>query len=165
MQERQVVRVEAADGTPLAVTLYLPDGGGPFATLVEALPYRMHDVTASYADSYVRFADEGGFAVVRVDLRGTGSSGGDATDEYPDVERSDLRTVIQWIAAQPWSTGRVGMFGTSYSGFNSLHMAMEGMPELGAVAAMYATDDRYSDDVHYMGGVLRALDLIDYPLY
>ena len=160
-----MVRVEAADGTPLAVTLYLPDGDGPFATLVEALPYRMHDVTASYADSYVRFADEGGFAVVRVDLRGTGSSGGDATDEYPDVERSDLRTVIQWIAAQPWSTSRVGMFGTSYSGFNSLHMAMEGVPELGAVAAMYATDDRYSDDVHYMGGVLRALDLIDYPLY
>lgn len=160
-----MVRIDAADGTPLAATLYLPDGDGPFATLLEALPYRMHDVTASYADSYHRFVDEGDFAVLRLDLRGTGSSGGDALDEYPDVERSDLRDVMAWIEAQPWSSGRVGMFGTSYSGFNSLHMAMEGVPQLGAVAAMYATDDRYTDDVHYMGGVLRALDLIDYPLY
>ena len=57
------------------------------------------------------------------------------------------------------------MFGTSYSGFNSLQMAVEGVPHLGAIVATYATDDRYTDDVHYCGGVLRALDLIDYPLY
>jgi predicted acyl esterase len=103
--------------------------------------------------------------VCRLDLRGTGSSSGDATDEYPDVERSDLRAVIEWLAKQTWSSGRVGMFGTSYSGFNSLHMAAEGVPELGAVVAMYATDDRYTDDVHYHGGVLRGIDLIDYVHY
>ena len=57
------------------------------------------------------------------------------------------------------------MFGTSYSGFNSLQMAAEGVPALRAVVATYATDDRYTDDVHYCGGVLRAIDLIDYPLY
>ncbi|MDO9176161.1 MAG: CocE/NonD family hydrolase, partial [Actinomycetota bacterium] len=161
----QLVRIAMDDGVTLAATLYLPSRPGPHATLLEALPYRMNDVTASYAESYRRFADEGEFAVLRVDLRGTGNSTGLAPDEYPDVERSDLRTVIQWAAGQPWSNGKVGMFGTSYSGFNSLHMAMEGIPELGAVAAMYATDDRYTDDVHYMGGVLRAIDLIDYPLY
>ncbi|MDP2291342.1 MAG: CocE/NonD family hydrolase [Actinomycetota bacterium] len=161
----QLVRIAMDDGVTLAATLYLPARPGPHATLLEALPYRMNDVTASYADSYRRFAGEGEFAVLRVDLRGTGNSTGLAPDEYPDVERSDLRTVIQWAAGQPWSNGKVGMFGTSYSGFNSLHMAMEGIPELAAVAAMYATDDRYTDDVHYMGGVLRAIDLIDYPLY
>ncbi len=149
----------------VAGTLYLPATDGPFATLLEALPYRMSDVGASYADSYLRFADEGDFAVLRIDLRGTGNSTGIAEDEYPDIERRDLRAVIEWIAAQSWSTGKVGMWGTSYSGFNSLHMAMEDIPQLGAIAAMYATDDRYTDDVHYMGGVLRALDLIDYPLY
>ncbi len=161
----QLQFIEVEGGVRLAATLYLPSTDGPFATLVEALPYRKDDVTASYADSYLRFAEEGEYAVLRVDVRGTGSSGGIAEDEYPDIERRDLRTVIEWIAAQPWSTGKVGMFGTSYSGFNSLHMAMEGIPQLGAVVAMYATDDRYSDDVHYCGGVLRALDLIDYPLY
>ena len=154
----RLVGIQASDGVRLAATLYLPAGDGPFAALIEALPYRKDDVTASYADSYVRFAGEGGFAVLRLDLRGTGSSGGILEDEYSDVERGDLRTVIEWVAVQPWSTGRVGMFGTSYSGFNSLQMAMEGVPALGAVAAMYATDDRYTDDVHYCGGVLRALD-------
>ena len=161
----QLVSIAVEGGAMLAGTLYLPATDGPFATLLEALPYRMSDVGASYADSYLRFAGEGGFAVLRIDVRGTGNSTGIAEDEYPDIERRDLRAVIEWVAAQPWSTGKVGMLGTSYSGFNSLHMAMEGIPELGAIAAMYATDDRYTDDVHYMGGVLRALDLIDYPLY
>jgi predicted acyl esterase len=158
------VWVEAADGTRLCTTLYLPAGDGPWPALIEALPYRMHDVTASYASDYVRLAGAG-FAVCRVDVRGTGSSGGIASDEYPDVERTDLRTVIEWLAAQPWCTGRIGMFGTSYSGFNALHMAAEGVPELGAIVAFYATDDRYTDDVHYAGGVLRAVDLVDYVTY
>ena len=163
--EIEAVRIPAVGGVHLAATLYRPAGDGPFATLMEALPYRMHDVTASYADSYLRFATEGGFAVMRLDLRGTGSSGGTLVDEYTDVERDDLRTAIRWIATQQWSTGKIGMFGTSYSGFNALQMAADDVPELQAVAAMYATDDRYTDDVHYIGGVLRALDLIDYPLY
>ena len=89
----------------------------------------------------------------------------DATDEYPPVERDDLAEVIAWLAAQPWSNGRVGMFGTSYSGFNSLQMACERPPALGAICAIYATDDRYTDDVHYMGGALRAVDLVDYCHY
>ncbi len=160
----RVVWIEGAGGTPLCADLYVPDGDGPFAPLLEALPYRKDDVTASYRESYERLV-EAGFAVCRLDLRGTGSSGGVASDEYPDIERSDLRAVIAWLAGQPWSTGRVGMFGTSYSGFNSLHMAAEGVPELGAVVAAYATDDRFTDDVHYCGGVLRAVDVIDYVLY
>lgn len=161
----QLVAIAVEGGATLAGTLYLPTTDGPFATLLEALPYRKNDVTASYVDSYHRFAIEGRFAVLRIDLRGTGNSSGVAEDEYPDIERRDLRTAIEWAAGQSWSNGKVGMFGTSYSGFNSLHMAMEGIPQLAAIAAMYATDDRYTDDVHYMGGVLRALDLIDYPLY
>ena len=158
------VVIPTTDGERLAGTLHLPDGEGPFAALLEALPYRKDDVTASYASTYERYV-EAGFAVLRLDLRGTGSSTGVMTDEYPDVERADLRTVIGWLATRPWSTGRVGMFGTSYSGFNSLQMAAADVPELCAVVAAYATDDRYTDDVHHMGGVLRALDLIDYPLY
>ena len=159
------VGIDTADGVRLAGSLFLPEGPGPFATLLEALPYRKDDVTASYRETYVRYVDDG-FAVLRLDLRGTGSSGGVMTDEYPDVERRDLRSAIDWLAEQPWSTGRVGMFGTSYSGFNVLQMAAEGgSSALGAVVAMYATDDRYTDDVHWCGGVLRAIDLVDYPLY
>ena len=162
------VAIEAVDGERLAGTLFLPDpdihGAGPYAALMEALPYRKDDITSSYRSTYDRYA-AAGFAVLRLDLRGTGSSSGVMPDEYPDIERDDLRAAIRWLASQPWSSGRVGMFGTSYSGFNSLQMACEGVPELGAVVAIYATDDRYTDDVHYSGGVLRAIDLIDYPLY
>ncbi|MGZ4671249.1 MAG: CocE/NonD family hydrolase, partial [Ilumatobacteraceae bacterium] len=88
-----------------------------------------------------------------------------ATDEYPVSELDDLVDVIDWLAAAPWSNGRVGMFGYSYSGFNSLQLACERPPALGAICAVYATDDRYTDDVHYMGGALRAIDLVDYCHY
>ena len=158
------VVIIAGDGERLAGTLYLPRAGWPLAAVMEALPYRKDDVTGSYRPTYERYAEHG-LAVLRLDLRGTGSSSGIATDEYADVERDDLRTAIRWLAGQPWSNGRVGMFGTSYSGFNSLQMAAERVPELRAVVATYATDDRYTDDVHYCGGVPRAIDLIDYPLY
>jgi predicted acyl esterase len=57
------------------------------------------------------------------------------------------------------------MYGTSYSGFNSLQVAAERPPALKAVVAIYASDDRYTDDVHYTGGAAKLLDLVDYPLY
>jgi hypothetical protein len=167
---KRTVWIDVADGTRLCADLYLPGagadagGGAPWPAVLEALPYRKDDITAAYRPSYVRLA-AAGFAVCRLDVRGTGSSGGIATDEYPDVERDDLRAVIGWLAAQPWSSGRVGMFGASYSGFNSLHMACEGVPALSAIVAFYATDDRYTDDVHWCGGVLRAIDLVDYVHY
>lgn len=163
---RQVeARIPMADGVRLAATLYLPSTGRPEPCLLEALPYRKDDVTCTYAEEYERFRDEHGYAVCRLDLRGTGSSGGRATDEYPEQEQRDLAEAIAWLAAQEWCSGRVGMYGTSYSGFNSIQLAMEQAPGLGAVVAIYATDDRYTDDVHYLGGALKWLDLIDYCHY
>ncbi len=160
--------VDLSDGVRLSTTLYLPAGAGPdqrAPCLLEALPYRKDDLTSSYRPEYDELRDTYGYAVCRVDLRGTGSSGGDATDEYPVQEQSDLAEVIAWLAEQPWCSGSVGMFGTSYSGFNSLQMAAERPPALKAVCAIYASDDRYTDDVHYMGGLLKWLDLIDYCHY
>jgi predicted acyl esterase len=154
------------DGTRLAADLYLPSNPDPAPALLEALPYRKDDLTGdSHSDDYLRLRAEGGLAVCRLDVRGTGSSAGRATDEYPLSELDDLADVIAWLAAQPWCNGRVGMFGYSYSGFNSLQLACERPPALGAICAIYATDDRYTDDVHYMGGALRAIDLVDYCHY
>ena len=134
----------------------MPSGGA-------ALPQGRRDVELH--DRVQRFRDEFGYAVCRLDLRGTGSSEGIATDEYPEREQDDLVAVIAWLAAQPWCTGNVGMFGTSYSGFNSIQVAMRRPPALKAIVPIYATDDRYTDDVHYMGGARRLLDIIDYPTY
>jgi predicted acyl esterase len=160
------VWITMSDDVRLSARLYLPDAGdGPWPVLLEALPYRKDDLTASYASEYRRLRDEGRFAVARLDLRGTGASEGIATDEYPAIEQQDIGEVIAWLAAQDWSNGRVGMWGTSYSGFNSLQVAATRPPALHAVCAIYASDDRYTDDVHYMGGTLRGLDLVDYVLY
>ncbi|TML72676.1 MAG: CocE/NonD family hydrolase, partial [Actinobacteria bacterium] len=156
--------IPLADGTRLAARLWLP-ATLPAPALLEALPYRMDDLTASYSSEYERLCREGGLAVARVDLRGTGSSGGVAADEYAPLEQADLAEVIEWLSSQRWCTGRVGMYGTSYSGFNSIQMAVERPAALHAICAIYATDDRYTDDVHYTGGALRALDLLDYVLY
>ena len=120
--------ITARDGIRLAADVYLPEEHTSTAVpaLLEALPYRKDDLTSSsHLDDYVRLCREGNFAVCRLDVRGTGSSEGRATDEYPPSELDDLADVIAWLAAQPWCNGRVGMFGYSYSGFNSLQAACE----------------------------------------
>jgi uncharacterized protein len=154
------------DGIELAATLYLPDPStGPQPCILEALPYRKDDLTASYRPDYVRFRDDFGYAVCRLDLRGTGSSGGDAVDEYPPREQQDLGLAIDWLATQDWCDGNIGMYGTSYSGFNSLQMACEQPPYLKAIISIYASDNRYTDDVHYRGGIRKLVDLLDYCHY
>jgi hypothetical protein len=162
--EHRHVWITMGDDTRLAARLFLP-ADRPAPVIVDALPYRMDDLTASYASEYERLCEEGGFAVCRLDLRGTGSSEGIAVDEYHAQEQADICEAIAWLAAQDWCTGNVGMYGTSWGGFNSLQVAMERPPALRAIVPIYASDDRYTDDVHYMGGILKAIDLVDWVLY
>ena len=156
--------IPLSDGEQLSVTLFIPDST-PAPCILEALPYRKDDMTSGWRPEYQRFCDEFGFAVARIDVRGTGSSSGRATDEYPEAEQRDLAEAIAWLAAQPWCSGHVGMFGTSYGGFNSFQLACERPAHLGAIIPIYATDDRYTDDVHYMGGALKWIDQVDYCAY
>jgi predicted acyl esterase len=93
-----------------------------------------------------------GFGYVRVDLAGSGESDGRLHDEYLQSELDDAVEVIAWIADQRWCTGNVGMFGISWSGFNSLQVAAMRPPALKAILSSDSTDDRYADDIHYMGG-------------
>lgn len=152
------------DGVRIAITLHLPDRSDPpWPVVFEARPYRKDDVSDATA-LYRRLCDEGDLAVCRADVRGTGSSEGVARDEYTTRELEDHLRTIAWLADQDWSTGSVGMFGTSYSGFNSLQVAALRPPALRAIIPIYATDRRYTDDVHYGGGVRRGIDFLDYPL-
>jgi predicted acyl esterase len=153
----------APDGIRLSAALSFPDAEGPWPAIMEALPYRKDDLT-SYRSWYEELAGRG-YVVCRLDVRGTGSSEGIATDEYPAEERTDLAAVIAWLGEQAWSNGSVGMFGTSYSGFDSLQLAAERPPALKAIVSIFASDDRYGDDVHYFGGALKQLDVVDYPTY
>ena len=100
-----------------------------------------------------------GYAGVRVDLRGSGESQGILTDEYTEQEQADCVEVIAWLAAQPWCTGKVGMMGDSWSGFNALQVAALRPPALAAIASCFASDDRFADDVHYRGGLVEPMDM------
>ena len=162
---REDVSIPMPDGVRLAASLYLPETAGPWPVLLEALPYRKDDLTSHYGGEYERFAGEFGYAVCRLDIRGTGSSEGVPQGEYTAQELDDLEVTIAWLAAQEWSSGNVGMYGTSWSGFNSLAAAMRRPPALKAICSIFASDDRYADDVHYFGGALKQLDLVDWPLY
>ena len=164
MTRRELLAIPMADGVELSATLFFPDGDGPWPAVMEALPYRKDDLTAIYRPGYAELADAG-YVVCWLDVRGTGSSGGLATDEYTEAERRDLVAAVEWLATRDWSAGTVGMFGTSYGGFTSLQVALDRPPALKAIVPIFASDDRYADDVHHFGGVLKQLDLVDYPTY
>ena len=162
MDERRFLEMD--DGARLAVTLHFPDAPPPWPVVFEARPYRKDDLSDA-TTIYRRLCDEGGLAVCRADVRGTGSSEGDAADEYTERELLDHVATIAWLAAQDWSNGNVGMYGTSYSGFNALQVAALRPAALKAIIPIYATDRRYTDDVHYGGGARRGIDFLDYPAY
>jgi putative CocE/NonD family hydrolase len=147
------------DGTRLAARLWLPEDAGPVPAILEYLPYRLSDGTQAGDHQQMGWFAGNGYAAVRVDIRGTGNSGGIIEDEYSEQEQLDGLEVIAWLAAQPWCDGKVGMVGTSWSGFNGLQLAARTPPALGAVVSIYASDDRYADDVHYRGGLVLAMDM------
>ncbi|HUO25193.1 MAG TPA: CocE/NonD family hydrolase [Candidatus Aquilonibacter sp.] len=145
------------DGVRLAATLYMPDGAKPgdrFPALLEYLPYRKDDCTATEDYSKHAYFARRGYVGVRVDIRGFGASEGVPPErEYSEQEQEDGEEIIAWLARQPWSNGNVGMFGISWGGFNSLQMAMRHPPALKAILAADATAELFHDDVHYMDGM------------
>lgn len=157
------VLIPMADGTLIAADLRRPDAEGRFPVVMEYLPYRKDDVMAYRQQRHHYFAVRG-FACAWVDIRGSGASGGVIADEYTRQEQDDALEIIAWLAAQPWSNGNVGMTGISWGGFNAIQVAMRRPPALKAIIPAYATDDRYTDDVHYYGGAFRGYELLEYPL-
>lgn len=149
--------IPLADGTRLAARLWMPADAGPAArvpAVLEYVPYRHRDDTTP-RDALVHpwFAGHG-LAAVRVDIRGSGDSEGLIEDEYTPRELADACEVIAWLAAQEWCNGAVGMMGNSWGGFNALQVAALQPPALKAIITSCSTDDRYADDIHYMGGCL-----------
>jgi len=150
--------IPLADGTRLAARIWLPveSDRQPFPALLEYIPYRKNDGTAIRDAIRHPYLAGHGYACVRVDMRGSGESDGILYDEYLLQEQDDCLEVMAWIAAQPWCDGKIGMFGKSWGGFNALQVAARRPPQLKALITIGFTDDRYHDDVHYMGGCVLA---------
>jgi putative CocE/NonD family hydrolase len=148
--------IPLADGTRLAARLWRPAGAAsnPVPAILEYIPYRKRDGTRGRDEPMHHFFAAQGYAAIRVDMRGSGESDGLMQDEYLQQELDDGCEVIAWLAAQPWCDGNVGIMGKSWGGFNALQIAALRPPALKAVLTVCSTDDRYADDIHYMGGCL-----------
>jgi putative CocE/NonD family hydrolase len=156
IRELDPVWIPVRDGCRLAAKIWLPVDAdtNPVPAVLEYIPYRRRDFTAPRDALLHPYVAAHGYACVRVDMRGSGDSEGVLTGEYLPLEQDDALDVIAWVAAQRWCTGRVGMMGHSWGGFNALQVAARRPPQLAAIITSCSTDDRYADDVHYMGGCL-----------
>jgi hypothetical protein len=150
------VWIPLKDGTNLAVDLYMSvdmKQNEKLPVILEYLPYRKDESRSGRLGTFSYFVDHG-YVVARVDMRGTGRSEGKLVDgEYSEQEQLDGEEIIDWLSRQDFSTGNIAMFGISWGGFNSLHMAMRHPPALKTIISCMSTDDIYEDDTHYMDGM------------
>ena len=165
------VPVRMRDGVTLRLNLFRPAGGGPFPVIMSAHPYgkdqvptrkrghwslnkqyrimnqpeplRISDQTSWEAPDPVWWAQQG-YAVINLDTRGGGHSGGRGA-LLSDQEADDLAEVIAWAAEQPWSTGRVGMLGVSYLALSQYKVAALDPPALKAICPWEGFTDAYRD--------------------
>jgi uncharacterized protein len=156
VREIEHVDVPMPDGCRLGARIWLPENAErrPVPAILEYIPYRKNDLCVPADRMNGMYMAGHGYAYVRIDLRGAGDSEGLLLDEYLPQELADGCDAIAWIAAQPWCDGKVGMIGISWGGFNGLQIAALQPPALKAIITVCSTDDRYADDVHYMGGCL-----------
>jgi putative CocE/NonD family hydrolase len=151
------LRVPLRDGSWLATDVYFPraavEGGEPVDLVLEYIPYRKDEVAPG--TRFYEYLPQQGYAVARADIRGTGASPGVSRDEYLLQEQLDGVEVVEWLATQPWCAGHVNMMGISYGGFTALQVASHQPAHLTSVIPMCFTDDRYTDDCHFRGGLMR----------
>ncbi len=151
------VWIPMPDGVRLAASLFMPadrQASAKFPVLLEYLPYRK-DESRHHRFALFSYFVARGYVVARVDIRGSGTSEGKLIAyEYTDQEQEDGEVVIDWLSKQPWSTGKVGMFGLSWGAFNSIQMAMRNPPALKAIVAIQGTDDLFRDDCHFIDGMM-----------
>ena len=166
------VPVRMRDGVTLRLNLFRPAGAeGPLPVLLSAHPYgkdavptfrrgrwslnpqfrimnqsepvRISDQTSWEAPDPVWWAQQG-YAVINLDTRGGGHSGGRG-DLLSDQEADDIVQVIAWAAEQPWSNGRIGMLGVSYLALSQYKVAALNPPALKAICPWEGFTDAYRD--------------------
>jgi putative CocE/NonD family hydrolase len=141
--------VPMRDGTLLYCDVYLPSGGGRYPVLLQRTPYnKALPAVTHIGNDPIRFAGAG-YAVVIQDTRGRHASEGDFyAFQYEVLDGYDT---VEWCAAQPWSTGRVGMFGASYVGLTQWLAAISQPPHLVTIAPGLTASDCHDGWIYRSG--------------
>jgi uncharacterized protein len=157
--------VPARDGTKLAIDIYRPSvGGKPVAEALPVIwtftPYRRAAklpgggiLTQIQMMPWLEAVLKHGYVIAAADRRGDGASFGVSTDVFGPEEATDAYDINEWLAAQPWSTGKIGMSGISYQGLTQLLAASASPPHLTAIMPDMVMFDLYS--FAYPGGVFQ----------
>ncbi len=146
---RYDLRCPMRDGVELSTDVYLPADGGPFPVLLNRNPYNNN------LDRYVVdaiYLAQRGYAAVIQDVRGRWDSPGEWVPFLHEAE--DGYDAVAWAAAQPWSTGKVGLWGASYHGLTQWQAAQAGSPHLAAIAPRVAYSNTFHNWV-YTGGAFQ----------
>jgi putative CocE/NonD family hydrolase len=158
--ERQSIYLPMEDGVRLALDIYRPKGPGQpirVPTLYTATRYWRSEAHATLTDLQKQ-SIASGYALVDVDVRGTGASFGQWYMPYAPQEAKDLGFVARWIARQPWSNGKVVMSSNSYPGTTPWLALAHGGSAITAIAPRFSDFDMFTD-LLWPGGVI-AEDLI-----
>ena len=135
------VHIAASDGVDLVGDVHLPDAPGRYPAIVDMEPYG-RSTTSTYVQN--------GYAHVNTDVRGSGKSGG-ALCLLCTREQRDAYDVVEWVARQPWSNGKVALYGYSYSAITALLGAALQPPHLSAVIVGHPPTDPYRDVLWHNG--------------
>lgn len=140
------------DGARLAADVYRPETARPLPAILVRLPYNKDDLFMHTEAVHPVRAAEAGYAVVYQDTRGRFRSEGSF---YPFVaEGRDGYDTVEWLAAQPWCDGNIGMAGASYFGATQWLAAVEQPPHLKAIFPI-VTSSEYYEGWTYQGGAFQ----------
>ena len=137
------------DGVKLAANLFRPGQAGRLPTILLRTPYNKGDHITPQLQTYV----DHGYNVVFEDVRGRYESEG--TFSPLSQEPRDGEDTLNWIAAQPWSDGKLAMTGGSYMGFVQWQVAVQNNPHLKAIFPVVSGDDDYRDRFYSPGGAMK----------
>ncbi|MCA9879952.1 MAG: CocE/NonD family hydrolase, partial [Thermomicrobiales bacterium] len=146
------IPVAMRDGTILRTDVYRPAEGGPFPVIMQRTPYNKETASLSLQQTDVFRAVRRGYAVVNQDVRGRYRSDGEFHPFHQEI--NDGYDAVEWAASQPWSTGKVGMFGTSYVGATQWLAAIGAPPSLKAIVPAFTASDYY-EGWTYQGGAFQ----------
>lgn len=174
------VPVPMTDGLQLRVNIYRPEKPGRYPVLMLMGPYgkdtsmadapayktswakliaKHPDLCKTSSCRYIRFEAPdperwvaNGYIVIHADVRGAGASPG-VLDPFSPRETEDYATLITWAARQPWSSGKVGLIGTSFQAINQYQVAALHPEGLAAILPWEGAYDQYRE-IAYYGGIL-----------